>query len=101
MNPSCSTSRKPASTKGQKKGPSTRNSKSKKGKEKTSVAAEEESLTLQGEDLAAYLAFQNAQKTKTSQAKQKESAQVQYLSLLHIVQLDSTRLHQTHWIPPD
>jgi len=75
MPPSRSTSRKPASAKGQKKGPSTHNSKSKKGKGKTSVVAEEESLTLQGEDLAAYLAFQNAQKTKTSRAKQKESAQ--------------------------
>ena len=75
MPPSCSTSRKPASTKGQKKWPSTYNSKSKKGKGKTSETAEEESLTLQGEDLAAYLAFQNAQKTQTSRAKQKESAQ--------------------------
>ena len=73
MPPSRSTSRKPASAKGQKKGPSTRNSK--KGKGKTSAAAEEESLTLQGEDLAVYLAFQNAQKTKTSRTKQKESAQ--------------------------
>jgi len=73
MPPSCSAYRKPASTKGQKKGPSTCNSK--KGKGKTSVAAEEESLTLHSEDLAVYLAFQNAQKTKTSRTEQKESAQ--------------------------
>ena len=74
MPPSHSTSRKPPSAKGQKKGPSTFNSK--KGKGKTSAVAEEKSLTLQDKDLVAYLTFQNAQKTKTSGTKWKESAQV-------------------------
>ena len=41
-----------------------------------SAVAEEKSLTLQDKDLVAYLTFQNAQKTKTSRTKQKESAQV-------------------------